>query len=58
MLTVDFTESKAVNLARYKIKSNEYLIVVEGFAMRVHGEWFQSDGYLQIDGVLVVGVLI
>lgn len=57
MLAVDFTESKAVNLARYKIKSGEYLIIVEGFAMRVHGEWFAVDGYLKIDGVLAVGIL-
>ena len=57
MLAVDFTESKGVNLARYKIKAGEYLFVAEGFALRAHGQWLRVDGYVKCDGVIAVGVL-
>lgn len=56
MLTVNFTESKGVNFARYKIKANEYLFVAEGFALRAHGQWLRIDGYVRCEGVIAVGV--
>jgi hypothetical protein len=56
LMLVDFTQSRGVNFARYKVKDGEYLFVAEGFALRVHGAWFRNDGYMRVEGVIAVGV--
>lgn len=54
-MLIDFSESKGVNFSRYAVKNGEYLVVAEGFAMVTHGAIFIVDGYLRLDGLLVVG---
>lgn len=48
-------ETKAVNLDRYLIADDEWVTIVEGFAMVVHStDALLVDGVLEINGLLFV----
>jgi hypothetical protein len=52
---VDFSNSSGVNFERYEVRESEYLVIRRGFALRAWPGVFRVDGYVQVDGVLIMG---
>jgi hypothetical protein len=54
MLETDFSTSKGVNFARWRVLPGEYLFIAEGFVLVAYGGVFRIDGYVRVNGILKV----